>query len=1469
MPHEQPRPMERAPEQQRPPQERAPGRPPERVSEQPRQEHTPVPEHEHVQAPPRQEHPPAQEHVPEQGPHDPDAPRQEHPPERAPREEHAQEHPPHDGLDERHLTDPAYRTADPAGLHRIQETFIDSGFGREHPDEFRHEEVQRHALAKRDASHPGMSDAGAIAVHGYTRHEMFTELNKAMRFGGPELADLTPQARALTSGLNELPPHVGTVSRRIRFDGDPGRVEAFMARYTEGAHVVEPTFMSSSKVDATLPRSKFAGEVEMRIESKTGRDIENLASVRSEREVLFKGGTQLQVTHVEKGPGHPDNDPHGTHSREPQWIVHAEEIAPGDPRHLGAEETKQAIDERREQERAIDAAHSRSNRIWEMLGQEGPPPEPAHPVVEQSGPATHEPPGGWSELAKPLTPGGEPVLHAGSVESPQQHARLLRDLGVEQVNTRNYYAPDALERGYRTNAAESMVAFERRMNGEDVVAAPDRDGIGHRQSLDHVGEQLGKSWTARENFDGVARELGERPVGARAAVAYEEHVPAKGDAPARVETRMVAAIKTEDGVVFADPRTGRLADLPEHAQQIQSMPLGGGDAPHHVAEAPPTEQSIPDRLLGERPVHDEGYLFDPEHRATPDDHRSIGRTVADEEVFARIKEDALAKRDASPTLGHLSDEGAVAIHTYTYEHAYSLNEANRAGPGHPGFELAQQNTRAIVDGLQQIRPESGELLRGIDTKGNHRVADLVADGYVKGQVAVETTLTSATIKTEGATNHHGDDVVLHIKSDNIRDISSISQNRGEGESISPPATQLLVHDKRLEIGPTGKRTWVIEAEEIGPGHPRYLDRETAERQMAESRARHVENAPEIARLKQQAAMSRLDGLVETPPHADLPTEAPPHTEPSPESVHDVPDTTPEPSPVPEHGWSELSRATNPPSEPAIHADTASPEQRAAYVRERHPHLAEVNPHFHDPDALELGYRSNCVNGPEAYVDRVRGGDMTAEPVRVADMESRGTLEHIEGRFGQKFADRADYDAVIREMREMPVDHHAVVAVKYLDANGVEVGHVAMVVHTRDGVAFIDPQSGDLMHLPQPPKGIRLMHVGVPDAIHPGHVEHVQGSTEHGGYGAYEPVDRPITTEGREAAERFLSSEQMREGLAEHGDEHVKAKDELGKETDLSPLRDYLAAELPKHPELVRMLEDPKNDYVAHSLAKRPLALGNLLAHEESVKIFTDSVEDVAHQREHGEYESIPDEPDHVELGEEQIRTSDEARENNQDYEPADKRQHPYRREDIGNTAVFNEYLDRVYREAETAMEKLREVVPRIAEETGGEPDLRKTLKGRDRAEDKINSNYGGDPSRLTDIAGGIVRFKTLESLYAALDQVRAAERDGVEIVEFEDRFRSPQPAGYSDLQMKVRIGGHVAEFRLHLKAVDEVSAYDHSLYEVRRDLKALAMDEGTIDPETGKKVRRRYTPEEDALITALLKREREKFWEALHKRYDE
>ena len=68
-----------------------------------------------------------------------------------------------------------------------------------------------------------------------------------------------------------------------------------LAQYQPGAVVTEDAFVSTS-VDPAVARSPaFAGNVEFRIVSKTGRDISSLSLISHEQEVLFPSGMQFYV----------------------------------------------------------------------------------------------------------------------------------------------------------------------------------------------------------------------------------------------------------------------------------------------------------------------------------------------------------------------------------------------------------------------------------------------------------------------------------------------------------------------------------------------------------------------------------------------------------------------------------------------------------------------------------------------------------------------------------------------------------------------------------------------------------------------------------------------------------------------------------------------------------------------------------------------------------------------------------------------------------------------------------------------------------------------------------------------------------------------------------------------------------------------------------------------------------------------
>ncbi|SCF39790.1 hypothetical protein GA0070563_11166 [Micromonospora carbonacea] len=129
--------------------------------------------------------------------------------------------------------------------------------------------------------------------------------------------------------------------------------------------------------------------------------------------------------------------------------------------------------------------------------------------------------------------------------------------------------------------------------------------------------------------------------------------------------------------------------------------------------------------------------------------------------------------------------------------------------------------------------------------------------------------------------------------------------------------------------------------------------------------------------------------------------------------------------------------------------------------------------------------------------------------------------------------------------------------------------------------------------------------------------------------------------------------------------------------------------------------------------------------------------------------------------------------------------------------------------------------------------------------------YRGNVALLTDLAAAKVSFRNVSDVYTALDAIGG--NSAFDVVEFDDRFVNPQASGYRDLQLMLRTSsGHVAEFRLQLAALDEVASWEHTLYKVRRDLKALAVEQG-----------RSMSVMEQAIWNGDLLRGQESFWRAL------
>ena len=130
---------------------------------------------------------------------------------------------------------------------------------------------------------------GMIGWHSPTTLDLDIEdLNSALR---SDALDASQHARvaALNNALEKLPAHDGPVVRGSNLPPD------VLARYQPGEVITEKAFLSTTTDPAVATSPAFAGNVEFRILSSTGRDISSVSLIPEEQEILFRAGTKFYV----------------------------------------------------------------------------------------------------------------------------------------------------------------------------------------------------------------------------------------------------------------------------------------------------------------------------------------------------------------------------------------------------------------------------------------------------------------------------------------------------------------------------------------------------------------------------------------------------------------------------------------------------------------------------------------------------------------------------------------------------------------------------------------------------------------------------------------------------------------------------------------------------------------------------------------------------------------------------------------------------------------------------------------------------------------------------------------------------------------------------------------------------------------------------------------------------------------------
>jgi hypothetical protein len=296
----------------------------------------------------------------------------------------------------------------------------------------------------------------------------------------------------------------------------------------------------------------------------------------------------------------------------------------------------------------------------------------------------------------------------------------------------------------------------------------------------------------------------------------------------------------------------------------------------------------------------------------------------------------------------------------------------------------------------------------------------------------------------------------------------------------------------------------------------------------------------------------------------------------------------------------------------------------------------------------------------------------------------------------------------------------------------------------------------------------------------------------------------LASADRAEVRTLLHDPRMLEALRRSWDESADGGNHILAETLLRQLLDGTA--------LARVMNG--NEVLMQSLTARPSTMSNLMRHPRAVAALAQVAAEIRHHGVATILAAPRGGPGSTPLAQWQRRIVDQLR--LPKHEPRQPDFDHTRRQESG---YVERYVRNLYDHARVAQVELDSVAAEVAEGSAGIPHSRSEPKGWRRVMDKI-AKWKGDAARLHDLAGAMIQYGTLADLYRGLEHL--VHRAGPAIVSLEDRFARPQPSGYRDVQLRLRMSnGHIAELRLHLRGVDDVAEWEHALFEVTRDFEAL------------------------------------------------
>ncbi|MEX1381985.1 NUDIX domain-containing protein [Lutibacter sp.] len=134
------------------------------------------------------------------------------------------------------------------------------------------------------------------ALNGYTKSD-YREINRYVRKGRkPPNEELEDYIKSVSSGLNKLDKHEGTV---YRAESPIKELSEYLEDFQKGNEIQFSSFTSTTKEKSVIDNFG-GGELTYQIKSKNGRSIEDYSDAPKEKEVLFDVETNFKVTKVKQ-----------------------------------------------------------------------------------------------------------------------------------------------------------------------------------------------------------------------------------------------------------------------------------------------------------------------------------------------------------------------------------------------------------------------------------------------------------------------------------------------------------------------------------------------------------------------------------------------------------------------------------------------------------------------------------------------------------------------------------------------------------------------------------------------------------------------------------------------------------------------------------------------------------------------------------------------------------------------------------------------------------------------------------------------------------------------------------------------------------------------------------------------------------------------------------------------------------------